>query len=102
MEGGAIRAAIQPELFECGMRLSRRGRSALRSLLKLTRFRGHRTVCVQGVHDGQDEIAVCTRIPSPDGGTGARRPYGGEAQSERNAGRGDGGLTTAEREELTD
>jgi hypothetical protein len=26
--------------------------------VKLTRFRGHRTVCVQGVHDGQDEIAL--------------------------------------------
>ena len=24
--------------------------------MKLTRFRGHRTVCVQGVHDGQDVI----------------------------------------------
>jgi hypothetical protein len=28
--------------------------------VKLTRFRGHRTVCVQGVHDGQDKIALCT------------------------------------------
>jgi hypothetical protein len=28
--------------------------------LKLTRFRGHRTVWVQGVHDGQDEIALRT------------------------------------------
>jgi hypothetical protein len=26
--------------------------------LKLTRFCGHRTVCVQGVHDGQDKIAL--------------------------------------------
>ncbi len=26
--------------------------------VKLTRFRGHRTVCVQGIHDGQDEIAL--------------------------------------------
>ena len=28
--------------------------------VKLTRFRGHRTVCVQGVHDGQDKIALRT------------------------------------------
>jgi hypothetical protein len=28
--------------------------------VKLTRFRGHRTVWVQGVHDGQDEIALRT------------------------------------------
>ena len=28
--------------------------------LKLPRFRGHRTVCVQGVHDGQDENALRT------------------------------------------
>jgi indole-3-acetate monooxygenase len=28
--------------------------------LKLTRFRGHRTVCVQGVRDGQDKIALRT------------------------------------------
>jgi hypothetical protein len=28
--------------------------------LKLTRFRGHRTVWVQGVHDGQDKIALRT------------------------------------------
>ena len=26
----------------------------------MTRFRGHRTVCVQGVHDGQDKIALRT------------------------------------------
>jgi transposase len=84
--------------------------------VKLTRFRGRRTVWVQGVHDGQDKIALRSRVPSPDGGTGARRPYAEElatefeptaqsirnwvAQSDRNAGRGDGGLTTAEREEL--
>jgi glutamine synthetase len=43
--------------------------------LKLTRFRGHRTVWVQGVHDGQDKIALRSRVPSPDGGTSARRPY---------------------------
>jgi hypothetical protein len=35
-------------------------RSVLTGDLKLTRFRGHRTVCVQGVHDGQDKIALCT------------------------------------------
>jgi hypothetical protein len=29
-----------------------------RLVLKLTRFRGHRTVWVQGVHDGQDKIAL--------------------------------------------
>ena len=28
--------------------------------LKLTRFRGHRTVWVRGVHDGQDKIALHT------------------------------------------
>ena len=34
--------------------------TAAQATLKLTRFRGHRTVWVQGVHDGQDEIALRT------------------------------------------
>jgi hypothetical protein len=29
-----------------------------RRAVKLTRFRGHRTVCVQGVRDGQNKIAL--------------------------------------------
>ena len=32
----------------------------LQATVKLTRFRGHRTVWVQGVHDGQDKIALRT------------------------------------------
>ena len=32
--------------------------NAARRRVKLTRFRGHRTVCVQGVHDGEDKIAL--------------------------------------------
>ena len=27
-------------------------------VLKLTRFRGHRNICVQGVHDGEDETTL--------------------------------------------
>ena len=30
------------------------------STVKLTRFRGHRTICVRGVHDGQDEMTLPT------------------------------------------
>jgi hypothetical protein len=26
--------------------------------LELTRFRGHRNICVQGVHDGEDETTL--------------------------------------------
>jgi hypothetical protein len=26
--------------------------------VKLTRFRGHRNICVQGVHDGEDETTL--------------------------------------------
>ena len=84
--------------------------------LKLTRFRGHRTVCVQGVHDGQDEIAVPAQFRrqmvelvhagrTPEELAAEFEPTAQSirnwvAQSARNAGRGDGSLTTAEREEL--
>jgi transposase len=82
----------------------------------LTRFRGHRNICVEGVHDVEDETTLYARISSPDGRTGARRPQPEDlarefeptsqsirnwvAQAERNAGRRADGLTTAEREEL--
>jgi hypothetical protein len=42
--------------------------------LKLTRFRGHPNICVQGVHDGEDETTLHTGIPSSDGRAGPRRP----------------------------
>ena len=42
--------------------------------LKLTRFRGHPNICVQGVHDGEDETTLPTGISSPDGRVGPRRP----------------------------
>ena len=32
----------------------------LRQELKLTRFRGHRTISFKEFHDGQDKIALCT------------------------------------------
>jgi hypothetical protein len=32
----------------------------LRAQLKLTRFRGHPNICVQGVHDGEDETTLHT------------------------------------------
>jgi hypothetical protein len=35
--------------------------------LKLTRFRGHPNICVQGAHDGEDETTIYAGIPSPDG-----------------------------------
>jgi hypothetical protein len=47
--------------------------------LKLTRFRGHQTVCVRGVHDGQDKTSVCAGVSSPDGGIGASRALAGGA-----------------------
>jgi HTH-like domain len=69
--------------------------------LKLTRFRGHPNICVQGVHDGEDETTLHTGIPSSDGRAGPRRPLNWVGQTECDAGRGGNGLTTAEREELT-
>jgi hypothetical protein len=44
---------------------------------RLTRFRGHPNICVQGVHDGEDETTLPTGIPSPDGRAGPRRPLAG-------------------------
>ena len=32
--------------------------TGLSGSLKLTRFRGHRNICVQGVHDGEDETTL--------------------------------------------
>src|ERR1700729_1869367 len=45
--------------------------------MKLTRFRGHPNICVQGAHDGEDETTLHTGIPSPDGRAGPRRPLAG-------------------------
>jgi ketosteroid isomerase-like protein len=37
----------------------RRGHDAIRGMvLKLPRFRGHRTIWVRGVHDGQDKSSL--------------------------------------------
>jgi len=47
--------------------------------LKLTRFRGHRNICVLGVHNGEDKSTIYTGIPAPDGRAGARRSLAGEA-----------------------
>ena len=33
---------------------------SIMSILKLPRFRGHRTICVRGVHDGQDQTSLRT------------------------------------------
>jgi DAACS family dicarboxylate/amino acid:cation (Na+ or H+) symporter len=57
--------------------IASKGIANVPSGVKLTRFRGHRTVWVQGVHDGQDKIALRTRVPPPDGGIGACWPYAG-------------------------
>jgi hypothetical protein len=51
----------------------------LEGRLKLPRFRGHPNICVQGVHDGEDETTLPTGIPSPDGRAGPRRPLAGGA-----------------------
>src|SRR5512133_2896503 len=84
--------------------------------LKLPRFRGHRTIWVRGVHMGKTRAAYPPEFRrqmvelvragrSPEELAREFEPTAQSirnwlAQSERNAGRGDGGLTTAEREEL--
>jgi hypothetical protein len=52
---------------------------AIHTKLKLTRFRGHPNICVQGAHDGEDESTLHTGIPSPDGRVGPCRPLTGGA-----------------------
>jgi putative tryptophan/tyrosine transport system substrate-binding protein len=47
--------------------------------VKLTRFRGHPNICVQGGHDGEDETTLYTGIPSPDGRAGTCWPLAGGA-----------------------
>ena len=45
--------------------------------LNWTWFLGHRNICVQRVHDGEDETTLHTGIPSAVGQAGARRPLAG-------------------------
>jgi hypothetical protein len=47
-------------------RESSQGKGDRSRRLELTRFRGHRNICVQGVHDGEDETTLHTGIPSAD------------------------------------
>jgi hypothetical protein len=61
--------------------LTGKGNDMAAGAMKLPRFRGHRTVCLQGVHDGQDKS-----------GTGARRPYAGRGSSNRRHSRSGTGL----------
>jgi transposase len=42
--------------FDAKLKAMSRGRRKL----KLPRFRGHRNICVQGVHDGQNETTLHT------------------------------------------
>jgi hypothetical protein len=49
--------------------------------MKLTRFRGHPNICVQGVPDGEDETTLHPGIPSPDGRVGPGRPLTGGADA---------------------
>ena len=73
-------------------------------------------ICVRGFHDGQDKASLPTRVPcqmielvhagrSPEELAHEFEPTAQSirnwvSQSARNGGRGDSGLTTAEREEL--
>ena len=86
-------------------------------LLGLTRFRGHRTLVVEGVHDAENQEAVPTGVSRAAGRVGPGRSHAEDlarefeptaqsisnwvAQSDRDAGRRTDGLTTAERTELT-
>ena len=83
----------------------------------LTRFRGHLTLVVEGVHDAKNQKTVSAGVSRTAGRVGPSRTYpedlAGEfeptaqsisnwvAQADRDAGRRTAGLTTAERTELT-
>ena len=83
----------------------------------MTRFRGHLTVVAGGVHDGRQDGPVYAGVQAADGGVSPVRADRGIAvegvrslrdddrdvdqAAARDAGKGDGGLSSAEREELT-
>lgn len=85
--------------------------------MELTRFRGHLTVVAGGVHDGRQDGPVYAGVQAADGGVSPVRADRGIAvegvrslrdddrdvdqAAARDAGKGDGGLSSAEREELT-
>jgi hypothetical protein len=54
-------------------------KAMLEIAVKLTRFRGHPNICVQGVHNGVDETTLHPGIPSPDGRAGPRWALAGGA-----------------------
>jgi len=75
----------------------------------LTRFHGHLKVSFGGVHDGEQIGPIHPGVQAADGRAGTLRAHPGIAgkgvlwvkQDTRDAGKSDGGLTSAEREELT-
>ena len=71
---GVLAAAVPTELVGWGWK-----RLNGRPNVKLTRFRGHPNICVQGAHDGKDETTLHTGIPSPNGRAGPRRSLAGGA-----------------------
>jgi retron-type reverse transcriptase len=55
-----LEAVYEQDFLPCSYGF-RPGRSAHQALhtLELTRFRGHRSICVGGVHDAEHETALC-------------------------------------------
>lgn len=82
----------------------------------MTRFSGHLIVGFGGVHHGRQDGSIRAGVLAADGGAGRHGPDAGIAvqgirafawtiglwvkQAQRDAGGGDGGLTSAEHEEL--
>jgi hypothetical protein len=52
--------AFAPDDAETAKAQWRRVADQLQRKLKLTRFRGHPNICVQGAHDGEDETTLHT------------------------------------------
>jgi hypothetical protein len=88
-----------------------------RRLMELTRLRGHLPVVAGGVHDGRHDGPVHAGVQAAEGGVGAHWAHTGlfvqgicpsamtigtwVKRAERDESKGDGGLTSAEREEMT-
>ena len=77
----------------------------------MTRFRGHLNDWIEGVHDGEQSGPVYPGIQAADGGSGAFRTHPGDfgervrpdvlVDLTKRQSKGDGGLTSTEREELS-
>ena len=108
---GVVLPAIFPPRVQTSINRAKRG------VLELTRLRGHLTVVAGGVHDGRQDGPVYAGVQAADGGVSPVRADRGIAvegvrslrdddrdvdqAAARDAGKGDGGLSSAEREELT-